>query len=493
MTPTVDEIKYIDDWLHTNYGDPIHNYNGSITDVNKLEVLVKEYGNFPDSYKDVGWTLNNLKNQIDNGLPVVAAVTAGYLSNRGYKYKGGHFVVVIGYTDTQIICNDPGTRNGFQKYYSNEDFLKAFTALNGAVVVVIPNGNTTGGVYGKLHANSASGPSLPGATVSCGGKSTTTGSDGSYSLSGIAEGAQTLSFSKSGYQQYSRTVNITAGQNFNAGDDYLVKDGNTGGVYGRLHVDSVTGPPLSEATVTCGGKATTAGSDGSYNLTGIAKGAQTLSFSKSGYQQYSRTVTITAGKNLNAGDDYLKKDTTKPTIAQTPMSGPPGTTFTRWGTGFSPNSTAAVYSRTPDGTESQTTSRAIDSTGHFEIQYTAPTDKPPGTYTWWMIDGPTGIKSNEVSFNIVVTPTIAMTPMSGPPGTTFTEWGTGFSPNSTATLHFRNPDGTESQTAAQAIDSTGHFEIKYTAPTNKPPGTYIWWGIDGPTGKKSNEVSYQIK
>lgn len=42
-----------------------------------------------------------------------------------------------------------------------------------------------------------------------------------------------------------------------------------------------------------------------------------------------------------------------------------------------------------------------------------------------------------------VNPIIAMTPMSVPPGTTFVKWGTGFTPNGTATLHFLKPDGSE--------------------------------------------------
>ena len=91
-----------------------------------------------------------------------------------------------------------------------------------------------------------------------------------------------------------------------------------------------------------------------------------------------------------------------------------------------------------------------------------------------------------------VNPVIAQQPMSGPPGTTFVEWGTGFTPNSTATLHFKKPNGTEYPTLQQPIDAIGHFEISYTAPMDKPPGTYTWWGIDGVTGAKSNEVSYQI-
>jgi len=89
-------------------------------------------------------------------------------------------------------------------------------------------------------------------------------------------------------------------------------------------------------------------------------------------------------------------------------------------------------------------------------------------------------------------PSIDQTPMSGPAGETFTERGTGFTPNSTATLHFQKPDGTEYPTLSQPIDSNGTFSIIYKSPADKPKGTYIWWGIDGPTGIKSNSVFYTI-
>jgi len=87
---------------------------------------------------------------------------------------------------------------------------------------------------------------------------------------------------------------------------------------------------------------------------------------------------------------------------------------------------------------------------------------------------------------------IAQAPMAGLPGTNFTERGTGFTPNSTATLHFKKPDGTEYPTMQQPVDAIGHFEITYNAPLDKPPGTYTWWAVDGVTGAKSNEVAYVI-
>jgi len=88
---------------------------------------------------------------------------------------------------------------------------------------------------------------------------------------------------------------------------------------------------------------------------------------------------------------------------------------------------------------------------------------------------------------------IAMTPMSGPPGTTFVQWGTGFTHYGTATLHFKKPTGDEYPTQTINLDNIGHFEINYTAPANKPPGVYTWWGIDDTTSRISNEVSYTIE
>ena len=87
---------------------------------------------------------------------------------------------------------------------------------------------------------------------------------------------------------------------------------------------------------------------------------------------------------------------------------------------------------------------------------------------------------------------ISMTPMSGLPGTTFTESGTGFTPNSTVTLHFRNQLG-ELQTPVQrATDASGNFTLNYTAPADKPVGTHTWWAVDDTTGKMSEPLGYNI-
>jgi hypothetical protein len=118
-TPTAQGIKDIDDWLYQRFGDPINNYNGSYTTTLKLVTLAREYGCFVGSHVNSGWEIKQLREEIDAGYPVIVAVEARYLSNRGYIWAGGHFVVAKGYDNAHIICNDPGTSQGNSKYYIN--------------------------------------------------------------------------------------------------------------------------------------------------------------------------------------------------------------------------------------------------------------------------------------------------------------------------------------------------------------------------------------
>ena len=168
----------------------------------------------------------------------------------------------------------------------------------------------TGDITGRLRIGSASGTYLSGAAVTCGGKPATTSYNGTYTITGIAPGSQTLSFSKTGYEPYSKTVTITAGQTLNAGDNYLVANATTGDITGTLRIGWLWGAPLAGASVTCGGKSTTTATDGSYTITDIAPGSQTLSFFKTGYQTYEKVVTVTAGKTLNAWVNYLIANST---------------------------------------------------------------------------------------------------------------------------------------------------------------------------------------
>jgi len=69
-----------------------------------------------------------------------------------------------------------------------------------------------GDVSGLVREASTQTP-IAGASVTIGGKSATSGADGTFAITGIAVGSQSASVTKTGYQPYSGTVVISAGAN----------------------------------------------------------------------------------------------------------------------------------------------------------------------------------------------------------------------------------------------------------------------------------------
>ncbi|MEW6110075.1 MAG: hypothetical protein AB1632_13055 [Nitrospirota bacterium] len=207
-------------------------------------------------------------------------------------------------------------------------------------------------------------------------------------------------------------------------------------------------------------------------------------------------------------------------VSMYPQSGPVGTTFTEKGTGFSPNSTATVYGRRPDGSVWQITTVQTDSSGAYSRKWTAQT--PGNNFAWWAVDNSTGKKSNEVVYSVSFsattypspTPTHAPTPqmnpriqvstsssgpwgtnVSGQQGVTLNIKGSGFSPNATIQYRVKKPYGTEySSDFYGQVDDAGNFihYDYYTCNCGSVVGTYTVWVIDKPTGKSSNIVSVMI-
>jgi len=91
------------------------------------------------------------------------------------------------------------------------------------ILPCMASASSTGSVKGQLHKNSASGAALSGAKVTCGGESDKTDDNGKFKIKGIKAGDHTISFSKSGYESYEKTVKIVAGQTANMGDRWLTE------------------------------------------------------------------------------------------------------------------------------------------------------------------------------------------------------------------------------------------------------------------------------
>ncbi len=90
----------------------------------------------------------------------------------------------------------------------------------------------------------------------------------------------------------------------------------------------------------------------------------------------------------------------------------------------------------------------------------------------------------------LINPTVSVSPASGPVGTTFSEPGSGFSPNSTATLYFSGPDG-PSTYSNQTTDDNGSFSHSWTCDAC-PVGSYSYYAKDDSTNNISNTAYFTV-
>ncbi len=81
-------------------------------------------------------TIDDIKQYISSGHPVIVPIMGNVLKNPYYPYPGYHMLVVIGYTADRIITNDNGTRHGKDFSYDNQTFYDAMTAAGGDIVII---------------------------------------------------------------------------------------------------------------------------------------------------------------------------------------------------------------------------------------------------------------------------------------------------------------------------------------------------------------------
>ncbi|MFZ4860168.1 MAG: right-handed parallel beta-helix repeat-containing protein, partial [Desulfuromonadaceae bacterium] len=172
----------------------------------------------------------------------------------------------------------------------------------------------------------------------------------------------------------------------------------------------------------------------------------------------------------------------------------PKTLITQSGSGFSSSSSVTLHFKRPDGTEYPTQHVSTNPDGAFSTSYYIPLSKEPGEYTWWAEDDYKSICSTPITYTVALysgPPVIEQTPSSAPRGAVIQQWGYGFSPNETVTLHFKKPDGTEYATKDEIATSGGYFETSYTIPSDKEYGVYTWWAVDS-TETSSSQLTYEV-
>ncbi len=195
----------------------------------------------------------------------------------------------------KVMQTDDGSWN--EEPYSTSLAIKVIS-LAGNDPVLPPN-PTTGTVSGKVIDGMTNQP-LTSVSVASGQLSATTTTTGTFIVSAVPAGNQTITFILTGYSTASITANVIAGSVTDLGTISLYPIPNAGIIKGSV-TDVTNGMPLSNATIEVSGSLTgsvSTGADGSFVIGNVTPGTLALTASKDGYTRVSITGTISSGEVL---------------------------------------------------------------------------------------------------------------------------------------------------------------------------------------------------
>ena len=162
----------------------------------------------------------------------------------------------------------------------------------------LPTASTSTGTVTITNAGTVA--PLSGATVGGTGFSTTTDSNGNFTLTGLPPGPQTLTVSRSGFSPTTTDVTVEPGKTLSAGTIALTPLPTFGTITGTV-TNARTGAPLSGATVGGTGFSTTTDSNGNFTLAGVPQGPEELlSVTASGFSPETKVVTVVGGEIVSA-------------------------------------------------------------------------------------------------------------------------------------------------------------------------------------------------
>ncbi len=106
-------------------------YGLSIT-LSELDGIAEEYYNLENGRIGKNITVDDIKQELAEGRPVIVGAAGKVLPNPNFKNGGPnyHMLVVIGYDEKGFITNDPGTRLGKDFRYTFNDLLKSIHDWN---------------------------------------------------------------------------------------------------------------------------------------------------------------------------------------------------------------------------------------------------------------------------------------------------------------------------------------------------------------------------
>ncbi|MCE1247477.1 MAG: carboxypeptidase regulatory-like domain-containing protein, partial [Firmicutes bacterium] len=159
-------------------------------------------------------------------------------------------------------------------------------------------------VTGTVTSNDGSGV-VAGATVTIGELTATTATDGTYTLSNVPAGNQTIACTATNFQPYHGTVTVVADTTVTA--DITLSPVTTGSPtpspgYGNVtgKVVDANGTGLADVTVSLQKGTVTTDANGAYLYENLTPGVRTLAYAKTGYDSKTQDVTVEADTTVTA-------------------------------------------------------------------------------------------------------------------------------------------------------------------------------------------------
>ena len=177
---------------------------------------------------------------------------------------------------------------------------------------VQPSGN--GNVKGTV-TNAGTGAVVDGVSITI-SKTTTSAADGTFTISDISSGVQTVTATKEGFKDYSSTVTVTANSTVTHNiamtpNEIPTPDPGKGHITGKVQDESGNGISGVTCTVVEKGKATiTAQTDsqGQYTLLNVTEGSQTVNMAKTGYDNAQVQITVVDGQTVTADTVTMRQE-----------------------------------------------------------------------------------------------------------------------------------------------------------------------------------------
>jgi hypothetical protein len=176
---------------------------------------------------------------------------------------------------------------GYQPGSASVTVVAAATTAAPTITLI----SATGAISGTVK-NSAGSP-IVGASVGYGGGTTTTDSNGNYTLTGIPVGTVQLVASAQGFQSATQSVTVYGGK-ISTANFTLAAAITNGTVTGKI-TNASSGAIVTGATVSWTGGSTTSNTSGIYTLTNIPAGTQNITAVKTGYLPHTLAVAVTGG------------------------------------------------------------------------------------------------------------------------------------------------------------------------------------------------------